>query len=304
MVTIAVPAYNEEERLPALLTRLERCAPAEVAEVLVCDSLSDDCSAQIVADWERRDPRVRLVRADRPGKASAWNQLLAEASSPLVFFIDADVLPREDCLACALHAAAQSRKRLVFGCRRRAAGVHPLLRLLADPVIEMSLAGGCYLLRRQSVLDRLRERGFERMPDVLAEDVWLQSLLERDEFQLLDECVFDFDPGSFRAHLRVQARKRLAARELSEEYPELARALHRNFPEFSSRAAQAALALSGDPRPLRKIRWFAAGAAKALVDFVCARSIKRRYREFSGAYETHGGGHVLRHLASSRHAYD
>jgi len=113
-VSIVVPAHNRAAGLPAVLdalrTELDRYGGAEL---IVVDSASTDATGAVAAAAAARDPRVRTVRAERPGATRARNLGVAQAQAPLVVFIDDDVLPRPgflDALAAAhadpvVHAA-------------------------------------------------------------------------------------------------------------------------------------------------------------------------------------------------------
>ena len=57
-VSIVIPAYNEEARLPRALARIRdylasRGMGAEHAEIIVVDDGSRDATAQIVQEWSR-----------------------------------------------------------------------------------------------------------------------------------------------------------------------------------------------------------------------------------------------------------
>lgn len=297
-VSIAVPAFNEGKRLSALLERLREDAPVAVVEILVCDSLSTDTTAAAAAEQAKQDPRIRVLTAERPGKAAAWNCLIRNARAALVVFIDADVIPEPGCLKRLVEEAGETT-HLLYACRRRASDPQFGLRILADPVIELSLAGGCYAARREPVLQRLHERGFREMPDVFAEDVWLQSLMDRDEFRVVNECTFRFEIHSFSAYLKIQARKRLIAYELDNRYPDLGRALRRNFPEALRPWRQVKEVVFGHSKLSAQLRWLAAGACKATVNRLFAERIAETYACLEAGYREHGGGYVLRRLAST-----
>lgn len=294
--SIAIPAFNEEERLPRLLALLREEAGPRVTEILVCDSLSSDSTAAVAR--QAADSRVRALSAESPGKPAAWNTLIRAAREPVVVFLDADVLPAPGCLERLIQRASDSPRRILHGGRRSAVGPG-WLRTLADPVIELSLAGGCYAVRRTALLDRMSERGFTEMPDVLAEDVWLQSLLKRHEFAIADACVFEFEIRSLDAYLRIQARKRLTAYEFDERFPALGRSLRAHFPEAVDPWAQLHAAVRTKSSLRRRLAWVAAAAVKASVNVTLRGRVQQKYEAFRQGYRRHGGGYVLRRLASS-----
>ena len=93
--SVGVMAYNEEANIAAALDSILRQQPAAAAitEVIVVASGCEDQTAAIVTGIARRDPRVRLIeQARREGKASAINQFIGAACSPVLVMVSADVL--------------------------------------------------------------------------------------------------------------------------------------------------------------------------------------------------------------------
>ena len=79
-VSIGLPVYNAERYLRESLDSLLAQTFCDF-EVVVCDNASNDDTAAIAADYARRDPRVRVYRADRNhGLAWNWNRAFALAS--------------------------------------------------------------------------------------------------------------------------------------------------------------------------------------------------------------------------------
>ena len=93
-LSIVVPAYNEEARIPLTLSRtldyLDRHLPA--SEVLVVDDGSTDNTASIVEERAAGEPRVRLLRLPRNrGKGAAVRTGMLAARGEHVLFMDADM---------------------------------------------------------------------------------------------------------------------------------------------------------------------------------------------------------------------
>jgi biofilm PGA synthesis N-glycosyltransferase PgaC len=97
-VSVGVMAYNEEATIGALLDSLLRQS-APIKEIVVVSSGSTDRTDEIVKGFSKVDRKVVLVQQkERLGKASAINEFLKRASSPLLVVTSADVVLRPDAL--------------------------------------------------------------------------------------------------------------------------------------------------------------------------------------------------------------
>ncbi|MDE3095425.1 MAG: glycosyltransferase family 2 protein [Chloroflexota bacterium] len=104
-VTIVIPAFNEEARLPAGLDRVVAFLAAQPhdSEVVVVDDGSSDRTAAIVRDRTASLPPnvvLRLLQHQRQmGKGAAIRTGCLDARGTFVFFIDADLAtPPEESL--------------------------------------------------------------------------------------------------------------------------------------------------------------------------------------------------------------
>lgn len=84
-ISAIVPAYNEAERLPGILSVL--CSYPGFSEVIVVDDGSSDTTAQVVAAF----PVRYIHHAPNRGKGYAMDQGVRTASADIIFFCDADV---------------------------------------------------------------------------------------------------------------------------------------------------------------------------------------------------------------------
>lgn len=135
-LSIVVPAYNEEKRLPATLDRLvaymaERAGQS--SEVIVVDDGSRDGTAALVNQYAASHPGVRLLsNPGNRGKGYAVRHGMLDARSDWNLITDADLsTPIEE--LDKLYAAAQRLNALIaIGSRaldRSLIGVHqPLIR--------------------------------------------------------------------------------------------------------------------------------------------------------------------------------
>jgi dolichyl-phosphate beta-glucosyltransferase len=98
-LSVIVPAYNEESRLPALLDRLE-CdmdrllagTSLRLAEVIVVDDGSNDATAAVVGAHDELGGRLSLLRLDRNrGKGAAVRAGMRAATGERALVVDADM---------------------------------------------------------------------------------------------------------------------------------------------------------------------------------------------------------------------
>jgi glycosyltransferase involved in cell wall biosynthesis len=92
-LSVVIPAYNEEARLPATLeavfTFLRR-QPYE-SEVVVVDNASRDRTAETVLGYQDEGRRLILERQPRRGKGAAVRQGMLRAEGEFRFICDADL---------------------------------------------------------------------------------------------------------------------------------------------------------------------------------------------------------------------
>ncbi len=94
-LSVIVPAFNEEKRLPVLLEQfnglLRRPEGRCVLEIIVVDDGSTDGTAGIVRRAAEADSRIRLVGlAANSGKGAAVKKGVFEAAGGQLVFLDAD----------------------------------------------------------------------------------------------------------------------------------------------------------------------------------------------------------------------
>jgi len=93
-LSIVIPAYNEELRLPATLDRIAAYlkTSGREAEVLVVDDGSKDRTAAVAESFRDRIPSLRVVpNGVNRGKGYSVRHGVQEARSPFVLFTDADL---------------------------------------------------------------------------------------------------------------------------------------------------------------------------------------------------------------------
>ena len=98
-LSIVIPAYNEEHRLPRTLDEIAgfRSQFARPLEIIVCDDGSEDGTSALVEDRGKATPYVHLLRLPHRGKGAAVRAGMLAATLPFVMLCDADLsMPIED----------------------------------------------------------------------------------------------------------------------------------------------------------------------------------------------------------------
>lgn len=93
-IAAVIPVYNDrkalEHAIPVSLQYLEEITPD--FELIIAEDGSTDGSAELVREFSRKEPRVRLLHSDeRLGRGRALNRAFRETSAPVVLYYDVDL---------------------------------------------------------------------------------------------------------------------------------------------------------------------------------------------------------------------
>jgi glycosyltransferase involved in cell wall biosynthesis len=109
IVSVVIPAYNEEAIIESTVRALLDATPSSSLEVIVVDDRSTDATADKIRAMAEQDPRLRLLPgAPRPddqillGKNWACWQGSKEARGKYLLFVDADFTVKPGCIEAAL----------------------------------------------------------------------------------------------------------------------------------------------------------------------------------------------------------
>lgn len=92
-LSVVIPAYNEERRLPQTLQSVVEYLARQsyASEVIVVDDGSQDRTVQVVELFRAAHPNVALIRNDHRGKGYAVRTGMLVAQGHIVLFSDADL---------------------------------------------------------------------------------------------------------------------------------------------------------------------------------------------------------------------
>lgn len=96
VVTVLVPAYNEETVINMTVRGLLASTIADRLEILVIDDGSTDRTCAVVEEEFAGDRRVRVLRKPNGGKAAALNFALRQIDTEIVVAIDGDTVIERD----------------------------------------------------------------------------------------------------------------------------------------------------------------------------------------------------------------
>ena len=113
-LSVVVPARDAEPWITELLESI-LAQDVDGLEVLVVDNGSSDGTAELVAAYAERDPRVRLVRSGATSAAAARNEGVARAVGEYLVFADADDIVPDGAYRSMLESLVASGSDMVVG---------------------------------------------------------------------------------------------------------------------------------------------------------------------------------------------
>lgn len=114
MVSVIVPVYNVEAYLPRCVESILEQTYDRV-EIILVDDGSLDRSGAICEDYEKRDPRIKVIHKRNGGLSDARNAGIEISTGSYLMFVDSDDWIREDCVAL-LVAAMQYGQTQISAC--------------------------------------------------------------------------------------------------------------------------------------------------------------------------------------------
>jgi len=236
MITILIPAYDEEGFIGDCLRRLLRSEePANgPPEVIVIPNGCSDRTAEearaLAPDFATRGWGFRVIELQRGSKTAALNAGIAAASHPNLVFMDADIHASPGLLAAldraldrpeATYASGQFRIRPAQSwVSRHYAGFWRRLPFMASGV------PGCGV----AAVNPAGRARWDQIPEVISDDIFIRSHFSPGEMiKVPDEFSWPIAEG-FAALVRVRRRQDRGLAELGEKRPDLVQRAGRSAP--------------------------------------------------------------------------
>jgi glycosyltransferase involved in cell wall biosynthesis len=219
MLSVIIPAYNEERTLAQVLDRVLALSPTP--QVIVVSDGSTDATADIIRKYQQKHGIIGVVCPGNRGKGAAIQAGLAYATEPYTIIQDADLEYSPDEYAKLLREIEKRSRTVVYGSRNLR---HPQIRRSHLQYIRfwlggkvVTLAGNllfgthltdeatCYKLFPTSLLKQmhLTRRGFDFCPEATGKSLRLGYRIH--------EVPIDYRPRSIAEGKKIRARDGIIA---------------------------------------------------------------------------------------------
>jgi len=222
MISVIIPAHNEEAVLPRALAALTGGAqPGEMEVVVVCNGCTDG-SAQAARAF---GAPVRVIETEVASKIHALNLGDREARGFPRFYVDADIVMAREALlegarAITAGGALAAAPRLRADLSKSSWLVRSFYRAwLSLPYFDEGMIGSGVF----GLSEAARAR-FDEFPDIIADDGFARLVVAPHERKTVRSCSFTITPPTTIAGVvKIKTRARAGAMQLQREFPEMIR---------------------------------------------------------------------------------
>ncbi|NBC11414.1 MAG: glycosyltransferase [Planctomycetes bacterium] len=220
MISVVVPAYNEEAVIERCLKALTDGAPAGALEVVVACNGCHDRTAEIA---EAFGPPVRVVQTTTASKVAALNLGDAAVTGFPRFYVDADVILPWPTVRATAQALERSGKpagapRLEMDLSGSGPGVRAYYAVWLKLTFHRAGMIGCGVY----VLSAEGRARFGEFPDLIADDAFVRSRFVDSERAMPDNdaTVIVAGPRTLGELIKIKTRSRLGLAQLRAYEPD------------------------------------------------------------------------------------
>jgi len=222
LVTIAVPAYNEEKHIQKTLHSLFKLDyPKEKLEIITINDGSQDKTEEKVKEFIKKYPQynLKLINQKNQGKGAALNAALKVSHGEFFVCLDADSYPQRNALKKILpHFEKGENIAAVLPCMKTAKGkkliqkiqryeyvVNMFYKELMAKLDCIRVTPGPFAVYRKDILTKMG--GFDE--NNLTEDLEIALRIQKYNYkivQTLETNVYTIPPDNFRDLLKQRNR--------------------------------------------------------------------------------------------------
>jgi glycosyltransferase involved in cell wall biosynthesis len=229
VISVVVPAHNEDRVIGRLLEGIARGAEASELEVIV---VCNGCSDATAETARRFGPAVVVMELEEASKIKALNAGDRAARSFPRFYVDADVslsieAIREVARVLEEGAVLAAAPRFAVDLAASSVWVRAFYSVWTQlPYHQSDLIGsGVYALSESG-----RAR-FSEFPHLISDDGFVRLLFRPEERRCVESCSFTiFAPMRLSGLIAIKTRARLGTLELRRAYPEMSGNEPRGYP--------------------------------------------------------------------------
>jgi cellulose synthase/poly-beta-1,6-N-acetylglucosamine synthase-like glycosyltransferase len=210
LVSVLVPARNEEHRVLADSLRSILAQDYERFEVIAVNDRSTDATGVILETLAKSDDRLRVFEGEEPpagwlGKPYAMQQAYNHARGEWILATDADMIFDKAALRTAMDRTLEGKgdaitlipqfeassfwERVMIPTWAWVLLIFTLVYRISNPKTQGAVGIGGFFLMRRTVLERVG--GYEALKDEVLEDVRLAEMMKRAGARLFTEYAPD-----------------------------------------------------------------------------------------------------------------
>jgi len=221
--SVGITAHNEEENIGSLLQALldQHLHDVEISEIIVVASGCTDRTVPIVREYQRKDPRIKLlVQPRREGKTAAVNLFLQEAKEEICVLESGDTLPREDAVEHLVRMFADptigmtGAHKLPVDTPDHLVGLFTHLRLRMEHQLCLDIPRLGEMIAFRKVFDHIP-------PDVAMDEAFVEALIVKRGLQVRyapDAIVYNTGPTTVRDFIKQRRRNHAGHLYLKRKY--------------------------------------------------------------------------------------
>lgn len=180
MISVIIPAFNEEKSLPDLISFLKSAASEKEIEIIISDVGSTDGTVELA-----KELGINVVQSPKKGRAAQMNFGVSIATGDILYFLHADSYPP----ATFVQDIEESIKNeFSSGCYRLFFDdSHPLLKCYAWFTkfdVDFFRFGDQSLFIKKELFEELE--GFDEKLIVMEDQMFVKKIKKKVRFEILD----------------------------------------------------------------------------------------------------------------------